>query len=80
MNGAERCARGPSAVCGNWDLTNRRSYDIMAPDKIRVGGKGTGFLMPIPNLNNSIVSAAKAATVATGILCQSRTLILSIWV
>ena len=49
----------------------------MYPDQIRVEGKGAAFFTPNPNLNNSIVSAAKAATVATGVPRQSRTLIWS---
>ena len=51
----------------------------MYPEQIRVEGKGAAFFTPNPNLNldNSIVSAAKAATVATGVPRQSRTLIWS---
>jgi hypothetical protein len=51
----------------------------MPGEQIRVEGHGRAFFVPIPNLNinNSMISAAKAATVATGILCQSRTLICS---
>ena len=62
------------------NLTGDRKCDTMYSDQIRVRGNGTDSFLPTSNLNlnNSIFLAAKAASVATGVLRWSHTLIWSL--